>query len=301
MTAALPLLRRYPVFCWLLGLLVLVLVATVWWGYQSHSEMQAARQAMMRKQQEWHALTGEVQLAQDNAIERAERQALTERVLAQLHKQLRLESEAAKAWRATPPPPGRTESFFDLALMVEQLRELALAQSVQIRADERFGFAAYANAGPDKSQISTVYRQRLVARHLLEILLEVRPAELLAVQRERVGAQPTGQEPAAAMQDYFTLDPRLSVRDVDEINVVALRLIFMGHTSVLRAFLLRLSESDLPLLVRAVEVEPLVMPTIDKSHMVVDATERPFVSPGLSKFTVAVEYIERRSGGQMTP
>jgi hypothetical protein len=303
MSPVIPLLRQHRVFYTLLAGMSLGLMATGWLGYQAHEDMRAAQRSLAIKQQEWQAMKRILIPASEDVAARAERRLASEQTLARLQNILRLDSPEATRLRTASLPLERTEAFFDLALMAEQLRKLAAQHGVALKPDERFGFAAYANGGPDAALIPMVYRQRQLAQYLVEQLIAVRPTGLLALQRERPGmAMPDRSEAAAAMQDYFTLDSRISVRSSGHVNSQALRVIFTGHTPVLRAFLNRLAGSELPLLVRAVEVEPLMNPdSRPQTPLVVNAAERPFVGRKPSKFTVTVEFIEAPpSGGSST-
>lgn len=298
-----PLQRRHSVYFTLLGGFFLGLLAAGWLGYRAHAELQVAQRDLVIKQQEWQA-RGRVAIpARQDAASWAERRLAREEVLVGLRNQLRLDSPEATRLRTVNPPLERTEAFFDLALMVDQLRERAAQLGVSLKSDERFGFAAYANGGPDAAQIPAVYRQRQLAQYLVEQLLAVQPTGLLAIQRERPGAAPPDRNEAfGAMLDYFILDPRISVRSSGRVNAQAMRVIFTGSTAVLRAYLNRLAGSELPLLVRAVEVEPFVSPGGGaKPRLMVDAAERPFVSREPSKFTVTVESFEEPPAGGPAP
>lgn len=300
MSPVIPRRRCHPVFFTLLGGLSLGLIAVGWAGYRVRTELQAAQRSLAMKQQEWQAM-GQVSIpANENVAARAELRFASEQAVAGLQNQLRLDSKAATQLRAVKLPTERTEAFFDLALLVDQLREQAAQHGVAIRPDERFGFATYANGGPDTALIPVVYRQRQLIRYLVEQLFAVQPTELLALQRERPGmAMRERPEAGAAMQDFFTIDPRISVRALGRVNSLALRVSFTGLTPVLRAFLNRLAGSELPLMVRAVEVEPLVVSGGgDKPRFVVDATAQPYIRREPSKFTVTLEYIDVPSAGE---
>jgi hypothetical protein len=292
--------RRHPVFSMLLGGLCLGLIVTGWFGYRAHDEMLAARRSLAVKQQEWQAM-GRISIPANQDI--ASQRLAAEQALERLKNQLRFDSPAAIRLRTATPPVERTDAFFDLALMVDQLRERAARHGVTLQPDERFGFAAYANGGPVVTQIPVVHRQRLLAQYLVEHLLAVQPMGLHAVQRERPGgAMPDRSDASATMADYFTLDPRLSVRASGGVESQALRVIFTGTTPTLRKFINRLADSELPLLVRAVEVEPQVNPGDGAQSLpVVEATERPFIRPTPSKFTVTVEFIEKLTAGGVSP
>lgn len=196
---------------------------------------------------------------------------------------------------AVPPPATPIDACFEIAGMVERLRTLAGQRHVSLHADERFGFASYAKAGPAISLLPAVHRQRLVAQHLVETLLEAEPRELLRVQRERPAgaasrtdslATPDGTSDVAT--DFFMPDERLSLRVAGLVGTGAFRVEFTGQTQVLRLFLNELAAFRLPLVVRSIEVEPLGAAVPDQGSR----DSAPFVAATFSKFSVVVECIE---------
>jgi len=143
--------------------------------------------------------------------------------------------------------------------------------------------------GPIRNLIPAVFRQRVLLQHLLAALLEAHPRALLEFQRER--PQPVGEHPAPPAVsvphrahaeskpaskpltgDFFVLDPRLSLRSPQTVESLAFRLSFTGSTATLRAFLNRLADFDLPILIRVIEVEPAKpgegdpLSTLGRSH-----------------------------------
>jgi len=195
--------------------------------------------------------------------------------------------------------PGRpVDAFFAIAMMTEQLRGLAARSGVGIARDEHFGFASYAAEGPPVGLLEPVARQAWAVRRLLEQLFAARPRELLAVQRDQPA--PTGLGPPAAASsgrggpmgrlgpDYFVPDARLVVRLPSVIDVSMFRLVFVGKTAALRAFLNSLATSPALLLVRSVEVQPADT-NPGASPAGIREASGPAFSAGDSRFTVVVE------------
>src|SRR5438105_55871 len=137
---------------------------------------------------------------------------------------------------ATPAPVRSTDAFFELADFISHLRAEATQARVKLRANESFGFATYANEGPAKDQIGTVHRQRLAAQYLVELLLGSRPQMLLAIRRERPGAD-SKRDQRAGTDDYFDWDHASSLRRSGLIEGEAFRLDFTGQTETLQQFL----------------------------------------------------------------
>ena len=210
---------------------------------------------------------------------------------------------------AVEVPSRPVDAYFELAAFVEKNRALAAAARTAVPENGRFGFASHQTEGPAEELLPAVARQVVAMRHLLEALFESSPQALVAVQRERplTAAQlaarrtgpgrltPTPVGGEAAPQDFFTMEPALSLFVPGQVDTTAFRLEFIGHTASLRAFLNSLAAFRLPLIVRSVEVEPLA-PTGRADAAAPDRTAGdvllPVVSQNVSKFAVVVELVE---------
>jgi hypothetical protein len=287
--------------------------------------------------------------------------AKAQAALAAMQAELKGRGPVAERLRAAKVPAARTDAFFDLAAYVERMREAARRHRVIVRSEAaRFGFAAYANEAPEPERIAAVFRQRQLAQYLLEALLAAEPRALLAVNREPTltdeeraaraaalaelqaalaAAEANGEPPPDPDQfgatgapselpegpDYFAIDPRVTARVPGYVDTTAFRLVFVGQTAALRAWLNRLAAFELPVLVREIEVdlataeeladvpaeesapeaaapepaaaEPSVVLTLDSpapSPRPAPArpAAAPIVSKPYSKFTVTVELVE---------
>lgn len=217
--------------------------------------------------------------------------------LAAIHDALRGRGADSKGRRGAAVPVARTDVYFDLVSFVQRSREQARRAGIELRPDAAgFGFSAYANEGPPAEHLEPVSRQRRVAQALVEALLEARPRALLAIKRER----PLGKSEHAARAtarrngetlpertgaegaDYFTLDPRISVRRPGFLDAMAFRFVFTGRTVTLRTFLNRLAGFETPVLVREVEVDHA---TTEESALAVMPEEHP--SPGPARLPPA--------------
>lgn len=222
-------------------------------------------------------------------------------------------------------PVGRTEAFFDIAQFVDAMRAHASKSGVLVRPDERFGFAAYTNEGPEPDLIRPVYRQRRIVEYLLGALFPARPRTLVSVQREdpatigRSSAEKAAGSPAppprpaqtfagsagrgaqgegGPVVEIFTIDPQVSARTPGYVDTMAFRLIFTGQTACLRGFMNTLAMPEIPLVVRSVEVEPLRAETAagrtgasggDDANVTADL---PIVADNESRFVVTIELFE---------
>lgn len=266
--------RKYPIFA--LGLTACGVVALVEFAL-IYERFTASREAARRLEQCKVELDGMAQLnppptrAVATAIEAD--LAKAQKALAAMQGELTGRGPAAERIRKAKVPAARTDSFFDLATFVEKMRELAEKNGVELRPEAaRFGFARYANEGPETDRIESIFRQRQIAEYLLETLVEARPRVLLSIKRERTLTKPEREAKAAALAngqptdaatsdagsdspDYFVIDPRVSARVRGYVDTTAFRFVFIGQTATLRAFLNRLASFELPVLVREVEVE----------------------------------------------
>lgn len=215
-------------------------------------------------------------------------------------------SLAGGAW--LPPAPARSiDGYFAFMAFTDELRALAAREQVELRAEERFGFSAYANEGPEADRLDTVHRQRVVVQHVLETLFAAHPRALLAVRRERPqdaapraarfaaatdsAARSAVPPDASAAADYFEPDSRLRLGAPGLADGELYRVEFAGQTPALRAFLNALAASPLPLFVRAVEVEPIADGPVAAGASVGTAPV-PLVAQNLSKFSVVLECVE---------
>ncbi len=175
-------------------------------------------------------------------------------------------------------PAKSTDAYFDIAQFVDRMQQAATDAGVSLKPDERFGFSAYANVGPETDLIRPIYRQRRIVEYLLRALFSARPRALVSVQRERpVPVAPAGSAPEQARNaarpsapaaaagsaptpasggDLFVIDPQVSARTPEYVDTMPFRITFSGQTAALRGFMNALAAPEIPLVVRSVEVEP---------------------------------------------
>lgn len=333
--------RKNPLFASALTFCVVVAVGESAWIFERITASRSSAAKLAQKRGELQAMSQLVpaptrEVAQAIAGDLAGAQ----RALATMQAALKGRGPAAERLRVAHRPRARTDAYFDLATFVEKTRELARKNAVDLRPDAaRFGFSAYANEGPELERIEPVFLQRQIVQYLAESLIEARPLAVIAVKREvpltraereeRAVAAKAAADPAAAAgstaadegPDFFALDPRVSVRAPGFLDSSAFRFVFIGQTTVLRAFLNRLAAFELPVLVREVEVEPVsaeealrhaasdeaspepapvpasVVLTLDPTptpvkKAVAGTAVAPIVAKPYSKFTVTVEYVE---------
>ena len=143
-----------------------------------------------------------------------------------------------------------------------------------------------------------VFRQRVMAEHLLDALREARPRSLEMLQRTRPWREAEREAHARARaqsgravalpaswdgvgagssSDYFTPDVRFGIDAVvPTLEPTAFRLVFTGDTQTLRKFVLRLAGFDSPVRVRAIDVQ--LLPREKKADQAVRAPTRPMAA-----------------------
>lgn len=317
--------KSHPVFYSLVGVLGLAALAGGWGIYDRSSAAAKNAKVVAQKRAELSSLlaTNPVPSVESKAAVEADLKR-TEAALATMREELKGRGPAAERLRSASVPSEPTDLFFNITTFVEKTREKAQAANIKLKADERFGFSAYASAGPDRELIPQVFRQRQVAEYLLDALIEARPSELISVQRERPltkaekDALASGAQGASASRqsgatqgatDLFEIDPRITARVAGFVDATAFRLSFTGETEALRAFLNKLATFELPLVVRGVEVEPLAKTqqtaaapanslasifgtAATPATPAEPAKPKPLVEKTQSKFTVTVELID---------
>jgi hypothetical protein len=281
----------------------LALLAEAWLWRDARRQADRALAGLELKKQERDSLA-----RQTPALSAANEQAIVQdlsqaaKVLAGLRTALQPRDEKSPA---NPPLTEPLDAFFSITSFVEKTRTLAARAQVLLRPEERFGFSAHANEGPEKELVPAVIRQLRHAQYLVEALLEARPQALLAVQRERPltatqrsqrnqSGAPVGSAAATGggpTPDFFELAAQSSLRVPGRVESEAFRFEFTGQTPALRAFLNTLAAGPLPVIVRKVEVERLPMESAAGGPLPAGAPV-PLVAQNLSKFAVVVECVE---------
>jgi hypothetical protein len=302
--------KKHPIFYSVIAVLGLAVIAGGWGIYARSSVLKKSVAQTAQKRSELEMLLGSRPAAteESKALVEADLRR-TETALAKMREELKGKGPTAEALRSAVVPTEPTDLFFNITTFVEKTREKAQAANIKIKPDERFGFAAYANAGPDRSLLPQVFRQRQVAEYLLDALIEARPTELVSVQRERPPGQRASGGNAQGPSDLFEIDPRITARVSGFVNASAFRLTFTGETESLRSLLNKLATFELPLVVRSVEVEPIVKSQTTSAPAPANTLSsifgtpvasapaqpekpKPLVDKTLSKFTVTVELID---------
>ncbi len=316
--------KSNPVYCSVLALLGLAVIAAGWGIYNRHAFADRSAAQLIKKHNELLALQAVSPVPSEASKAAVEADlARTQVALATMREELKGRGPVAEGLRKAVVPSGPTEVFFNLETFVEKTRQKAQAAGVKVKPDERFGFYTYDRTGPERELIPQVFRQRQVAEYLMDALVDSRPNELVSLQRER--PQKSGEQDAVASgrarpteagstqgnTDFFEIDPRISARVPGFVGATAFRLTFISETASLRTLLNKLATFELPLVVRGVEVEAATQATGNAASAAqpnslnsifgttptpeVSADQsapKPLVEKVLSKFTVTVELID---------
>ena len=320
-------LRRHPIFFALVAISLVAIAVEVWYVLVLRREERRLETQLIQKIAEIERLQRQRPGPTDENLRRAREDfAQNAEVLTTMLRELGV-SDSDELEYFNDEPPDRMDAFWAIDDLVGDMRTAATQAGVIVRAEERFGFSAYVNEGPDPELIRPVHRQCVVVRHLLDALFPARPRTLVSVQREdprtfvrsgdpagagtpavrapaapRSGSSPGGGSGAGdvSSSDTFTIDPQVSARTPGYVDTMAFRLTFTGHTSSLRGFMNALAVPKIPLVVRSVEVEPLRAEASSASGRAgarlaegqAESADHAIVADNESRFTVTVELFE---------
>lgn len=164
---------------------------------------------------------------------------------------------------------------------------------IRMPEDCAFGFEKYLDASilPEGLVVSKLDKQRQVLGYVLDQLIASDPFSIRSVEREVF-------EGGTMSENGFRIDPKVSAREPGIIDTFAFQLTFTGYTSTLRRFLNSLTEVQLPVVIREVEVDRSKTDLKNEFDALFSATksiqseQRPVVAETESIFTVTLEYIE---------
>ena len=257
------------------------------WQYRGlRAQTNRLQQRLESERHDWRAMAAQALIAAKDSRDRVadvDRERRTRRaLLATLAR-----SEAALLAEA-PVPGSRIEACAALAAMAQRLRELATERGIAVSSEEGFGFAEFAEAGPEPGRLAEVHRQSLVVAAVVRVLIAAEPAEIRAVRRGRAANAVNGMADTGG----FSLSPARSFRVDGLVGGTAVRLEFTGRTGVLRYFLYGLAGCEFFPVVRFVEVKPLQR-AAPASAVDPDAT---WIAPRLMDFAVTLECVYLEPG-----
>ena len=240
---------------------ILLLGLASWFAGSAYQRATQAARRVQVAEQNWRALgLADPMPTAEGAAHWRERRESLEKQLAHARRALGEGREKS----TTPVPTQRAEAFFAIAQFVERQRALAREAGVGLPEGYALGFSAYANSGPPDEELAIVHRQVQVVDALLELLWRSGARELTRVQRELPARKLTDATPRSGTsraegrpEDFLPGAAERSLARDGIVDMLELRLGFIGKTATLRRYLNELPALPLPLVVRAVEVEPL--------------------------------------------
>lgn len=164
-----------------------------------------------------------------------------------------LEGEADVGELFAGAPTSRTAAFFEIESFVEDYRRRFLRAEINYSDDERFGFDAYASAGPEEARIPEVHRHRVIVAHILDTLIETRPETFHGIQRPGAAAAPDTRRGGEATGGAVQVMQGLSLATPEIADALPFQVSFTGYTSTFRDFATRISEYELPLVIRQIQ------------------------------------------------
>ncbi len=321
-------LKQYPIFYSLLGIAVLLLIVEGLFFVLGQDELKSINEVLWDKQQRMVVLERQVPSATGENLE-VVRTDLQKTVSALQGMLISLNVDGSNTLDLFRNPPiSRTDAYFDIATFVERNRGLANKFGVEIRPEEGFSFSAYANRGPEKDFILPIYKQRKVADRILEALFIAKPNQIRWVKREDweivdQGAEvpvfkPKTESRGRSIEDIFVINPEVTARLEGVVDTIAFQISFVGQTSSLRIFMNLMADSELPLVVRSVEVGSLAKTEERESgrsrrgygrnadpfallereddeesgFLSLESAKIPIVKENSSHFTVTIEFLE---------
>ncbi|WP_221030117.1 Amuc_1100 family pilus-like protein [Actomonas aquatica] len=244
----------------ILGTVVLVALAA-WWSWSAQGRAEAAQRRLRSVERSWQVLSlSEPLPTTEVAADWAARREALQEAMADGRKRL-----GGKGDDPLDVPVGlqRAEAFFTLAQFAQAQREQAAAAGVVVPEGYALGFSAYANSGPQDADLPIVLRQYRLVEALLGTVWSSGARELTRVQREvparkrEDAANDRGVRGEGRAEDYLEWPAAQSLARDGLWQTLAVRVGFVGTTETLRQVLDAVQALPLPLVVRAVEVEPL--------------------------------------------
>ncbi len=322
--------KKYPIFTALLVLLSLVFAAQVYLFVSMSARTDSARTASERAARTLQSYLHLSPAPTADNLERAE--ANVKALGSELRQRINSVRGQIESAVGQDVPGSASDMLFELQSFVDRYNALARAPGddldpIQLPANFGFSFRALLDSGvpPEDRYIPGLWKQKEIIQYLMDSLYAAGPISITAVEREalietaeeaprtrRTTAERPGRTTTTrtTQQGIFTINPLISARVPGAVETMAFRIQFTGYTGALREFLVRLSDFDLPVVVRSVEVSPApaaaaatgqrsddvfggIFGTQQRAETTAeDRSRRPVVVDNVSRFTVVVEFIQ---------
>jgi hypothetical protein len=330
-------LKQYPVFTTIVLVCILAAATGIYLTVGERGQVVALQQEVDAQRQALRSAAGQSPAPTEGNLEAARDN------LARLRQELEDSIETLEQGRRLRRSDDGLVVGADIDDLITSFRRQARSANVSIADEEAFGFGAYAQSfntdlAPEVIQALDLQRQIIIfaVNQLIEILrqesasdegaetmeeietpdlefainaVERTPVELLDPEIDRAGRGGGDRLP----EGTFQIDPLVSAAVPGAVETLGFRVTFTGITSDLRAFLNALTNADLPVVIRSVEVEPAGEITAEAPPAAeedpfetlfggggddadTEADEEPSFEPVIAQvsslFTVTFEYID---------
>ncbi|MCH8474257.1 MAG: Amuc_1100 family pilus-like protein [Opitutales bacterium] len=183
------------------------------------------------------------------------------------------------------PPSDSSQAFFDISTWRTQtVQKFGRSGMIRNPDEINLGFQRHASQVRREEPIEKIHQQRIIVDYLLDRLYEATPETLVRVSRQDPTRHEREEEvettrfrrPTPSLDrtegDFFEIPPAVTLRRPGIIESEGFRLVFTGQTDTLRSFLDDLQNSEYPLFIRNVRVEPTE--TRERSRVRGDETEQ---------------------------
>lgn len=304
------LLRKNPIFCILVFVLLAAVFAGIWYLTLLRGQLSGLKSSFETKASQYDRY-----LAARPSPTRSNLEAISENyeelydVYQQAMRNLKLNTYDESEFFGDTPV-SRADWSFELHKFKENARYAALSNNIGLPSEVSFGFEDYGTGGAPPENGEEVHKQIVIVASLLDTLFDSGIDSFVTVQR---GMKPKGKTAKSVSRrpvnslygkgDQFAVEPGQSIAVPGTIESYVFRLVFKGQSVALRGFLNRIANSSLPFVVRGVEVdlsseggakdglESLAgNPFSNESSTT--ATAVPIISDNTSTFVVTVEFLQ---------
>ena len=275
--------KKNPLFSTALLVLALIILAQIALIFLHRGNLADARQELQNVQSERERLLSrEPTPTSENAANVEEELEAHREWLGSL-KELFADPQVVEEFFGDAPTDSTQQAFFELDRWRNRTIQRFAAEGMLRRPDDvNLGFQQHSESVPS-NLIETVHRQRVIAEFLLNELFEANPESLVRVNRQNPDRFDVDEDETTTRfrrpqargtredGDFFDMPALLTLYRPGEISTEGFRIVFTGQTETLRNYLSALQESEYPIFIRNVDVQPV--DTRDRSRARSDDTE----------------------------
>ena len=265
--------KKNPIFCSVLLALGLLIILQIAFLISKQAELADARTNLENQVRERDRLYARQPspVAENAAFVEEDKEAHLD-TLTQLRDIYKVEGRVEELFAS--PPSTNTAAFFEISQWrVDTLRQFREVGMVRDGQDEiNLGFRTHATEVSSDDPIERIHRQRKIIDYLIQSLYKAEPDSLIRVRRhdpKEVLEEEAQEEDFTRFRpqmrtgtregDFFTINPRLTLRRPGLITTEPIEIVFTGQTDTLRTFLDELQTMKYPIFIRNIAAEPLVV------------------------------------------